>query len=324
MKRRQALIATSASLLTMPQFVAAQETFPTKPIRIIVPFSAGGPVDAVARLVGEAIGKNLGQPVLIENRTGGAGIIGSEYVASQPADGYTLLMGNNTTHTLPAVFKTRPSYTPNTMFAPIGLVGFAQTVLVVSNKLPITDYASFIKYARANPGKLSYASSGNGSGSHIAAEWFKDETKTFMVHIPYRGTGQAMTDLIAGQIDMMFDSVISAMPQVQAGRVKVLAVASRSPIPGQKDLKTLQELGIRNFDASMWLGLYAPARTPAPAIQRLNDSLDKVLRDPQISGRLSRAGIAVGGGTPATLATYTQIMEAITGNIVRTRNIKPE
>jgi tripartite-type tricarboxylate transporter receptor subunit TctC len=303
-----------------PAFAA----FPDKPIRIIVPFPAGGPVDVIARAVSERMAVELKTGVVVENRAGAAGQIGSEAASKAAADGYTLLMGSTSTHSLPTLLGQRLGYNPVTSFMPIGMVGLSSTVLCASNKLPVTDYKSFIEYAKRNPGKLSYASSGNGTLNHLATESFKMDSGVFAVHIPYRGTGQAMTDLISGQVDMMFDAPVTAAAQIQAGRIRPLAVAGSKRLKSLPNVPTFSEVGLNGFDASLWLGIFAPTGLPADVAAQLNTALNAALATPGLREKMNGFGFEVSPGPTGLLSAYMKAVETRWGRVVKARNIKSD
>jgi tripartite-type tricarboxylate transporter receptor subunit TctC len=298
------------------------QAFPTRPVRLIVPFPPGGPNDVISRVVADGMREALGQPVVVDNRAGAAGTIGSDAGAKSAPDGYTLTLGSTSTHSLPTVLGQKIPYDPMRSFAPVGLIGLSPTVLAVSSKLPVKDIGEFIHYARKNPGRLSYASSGIGSLAHLAGESFKLETQTFIVHVPYRGTGQAMADLVGGQIDMMFDAVVTAKTQADAGKIKILASGGRARAGGLATIPTLDESGLKNFDASLWLGLFAPAGTPTDVLDKLNAALGKALRAPAIEERLLKFGVTPSPSPRADLGKYMQDVETYWQTIVKTRGIK--
>lgn len=304
--------------------VAQAQVFPNRPLRLIVPFPPGGPNDVIARVVAEGMRESLGQAVMIENRAGAAGTIGSDAGAKAAPDGYTLTLGSTSTHSLPTLLGQKIPYDPKRSFVPVGMIGRSPTVLAISTKLPVKDIKEFIAYARNNPGRLSYASSGVGSLAHLAAESFKLETKTFIVHIPYRGTGQAMTDLMAGQVDMMFDAVVTARTQADAGKIKIIASGGLARVSGLGSVPTLDEVGLRKFDASLWLGLFAPAGTPVELVEKLNTALGKALRMPATQERLAKFGVTPAPGPHGELTRYMQDVENYWRKIVVAHNIKAD
>ncbi|PKO29989.1 MAG: hypothetical protein CVU36_10260 [Betaproteobacteria bacterium HGW-Betaproteobacteria-9] len=300
----------------------AWAAYPEHPVKLIVPFPPGGPNDVVARLVAEPLGQKLGQPVVIENRAGAAGLVGSEAGARAAPDGYTLTLGSTSSHSLPTLMGRKISYSPTTSFTPIGLIGQTPTVLLVSSRLPVRSYAELVSYARSHPGKLSYASSGNGTLNHLVTEYFKAQTGTFMVHVPYRGTGQAMSDLLAGQIDLMFDAVITATPHVKSGKVRALAVSSVKRAADLPDVPSMEELGLKNFEGNLWVGILAPAGTPSEITDHLNAALQATLREPQVQARMSRMGFEAMPGSAQTLSSYMQSVQRTWAGVVRERNLK--
>ncbi len=319
---RQRILLVCCALL-WPLFGSAA-AWPERPIRILVPFPAGGPNDAVARLVAEPLAQRLGQSVVIENRAGASGTIGSEAGAKATADGYTLTLGSTSSHSLPTVMGQKIGYSPTGSFAPVGLIARTPTVLLVNTKLGVRNYAEFLALARSRPGRLSYGSSGAGTLNHLLTEQFKGDTGIFMVHIPYRGTGQAMTDLLGGQIDAMFDAVITATPQIKSGKLRALAVTGAQRTIGLPDVPTLDELGLKGFEGSLWVGLLAPAGTPTAVTERLNRDLQATLNRPEVRERLAALGFEALPGSPAAMAQYMQAVQGTWSRVVRERQIRAE
>ena len=315
------VVVVSAALSS--GLVAHAQGFPGKLVRVIVPFPAGGPNDVITRVVAEGMRESLGQSVIIENRAGAAGVIGSDAGAKAAPDGYTLTLGSTSTHSLPTLLGQKIPYDPKRSFVPVGLIGLSPTVLAVSNKVPAKDINEFIDYARKNPGRLSYASSGVGSLAHLAGESFKLDTKTFILHIPYRGTGQAMVDLAGGQIDMMFDAIVTARAQADAGKIKILATGGLTRVSGL-NVPTLDEVGLKQFNSSLWLGLFAPAGTPADVVEKLNAALVKALRMQATQERLAKFGVTPTPGPQGELAGYMQEVENYWRKIVVAKDIKSE
>ena len=285
MKRRNLLQAAPA-LIFAPSLVKAQAAYPAKPIRYIVPVSAGGGSDMVGRTVTERWGNLLKQSFVIENQGGGGGVIASQAAARATPDGYTLLQGYVATHgTSPATRKL--PYDAVKDFTAIGMIGATPNVLVVNSALPVTNVKEFVEYLRKNPGKLSYGSAGQGSLTHLTMELFKQQVNSFMVHIPYRGIAPAFTDLMGGQTQAMFPGLAAAVPHIRSGRVRPLAVTGLKRHPQFKDLPTLDESGFKGFDAQQWYGVVGPAGMPAPIVKQLNESLATVLRAPDLREKLS-------------------------------------
>jgi tripartite-type tricarboxylate transporter receptor subunit TctC len=299
----------------------AQAAWPERPVRLIVPFPPGGPNDVVARLVAEPLGQALGQPVVIENRAGAGGTIGADAGAKAAPDGYTLTLGSTSSHSLPTLLGQRIGYSPTTSFAPVGLIGRTPTVLLASPRVAAGSYAELLARLRTQPGRLNYGSSGNGTLNHLVMETFKAQTGTFIVHIPYRGTGQAMADLMAGQIDLMFDAAITAVPQVKAGKLQGLAVSGGRRLPELPTMPTFDEVGLKDFQGNLWIGLLAPAGTPPAVLQRLNDELQAVLKKPEVRTRMGALGFEPLPGPPAALSTHMQAVQDAWARVVRERRI---
>ncbi|MDO8301593.1 tripartite tricarboxylate transporter substrate binding protein [Lacisediminimonas sp.] len=286
--------------------------YPTKPIRIVVPFSAGGTTDLLARAVGAELTKSLGQSVVVDNRPGAGANLGADLVAKSPADGYTLLMGTVGTHGINQALYPKLPFDPIKDFAPVTLVASVPNVLVLNpgfaSKNKITDLKSFIVYLRANPGKVNMASSGNGTSIHLSGELFKTITRTYMLHIPYRGSGPALTDLMGGQADVMFDNLPSALPHIKSGRLLALAVTSSKPSAALPGVAPIAAAGgeLANFDASSWFGVLAPAGTPKDIVNKLQQEIAKSLSSPAMKEKLISQGADPVGNTPEQFAAHIQ------------------
>ena len=284
--KRRTLLQAAPALIYAPSLVKAQVAYPAKPIRYIVPVSAGGGSDMVGRTVTERWGNLLKQSFVVENQGGGGGVIASQAAARAAPDGYTLLQGYVATHgTSPATRKL--PYDAIKDFTAIGMIGATPNVLVVNSALPVTNVKEFVEYLRKNPGKLSYGSAGQGSLTHLTMELFKQQVNSFMVHIPYRGIAPAFTDLMGGQTQAMFPGLAAAVPHIRSGRVRPLAVTGLKRHSQFKDLPTLDESGFKGFDAQQWYGVVGPAGMPAPIVKQLNESLATVLRAPDLREKLS-------------------------------------
>jgi tripartite-type tricarboxylate transporter receptor subunit TctC len=306
--RRDVLAAAlGTALLALSTGVLAQSAWPTKPVRIVVPFAPGGTTDILARAVAPELSKAFGQQFIVENRAGAGGNVGAEVVARSPADGYTLLMGTVGTHGINKALYAKLPYDPQKDFAPVTLVAGVPNVMVMNTErakaLGIQSAPDFIKYAKANPGKLSMASSGNGTSIHLAGELFKSRTGIFMTHIPYRGSGPAMLDMVAGNVDVMFDNLPSALPQIKGGKLKAFAVTSGQPSATVPDLPTIEEAAaLKGFEASSWFGLLAPAGTPLDVVNRVQQETAKALNTPAIKEKLLGQGAIPSGNTPQEFA----------------------
>ncbi len=283
---------------------ASAQTYPTKPIRIVVPFPAGGTTDVLARAAAQKLTEALGQAAVVDNRPGAGGNIGAELVAKSPPDGYTLLMGTVGTHAInPSLYPKMP-YDHVRDFVPIILVAGVPNVLVINPSLPVNSVQELIAYTKANPGKLNFASSGNGTSIHLSAELFKTMAGVQMAHIPYKGSAPALQDLVGGQVQLMFDNLPSALALIKAGRLKALAVTSKERAAVLPDVPTIAESGLPGFEASSWFGLLAPAGTPQPVIAKLNAEIAKWLATPEAKEKLLAQGAIVAGGTPEDFARH--------------------
>lgn len=303
---RRTLMAIAAAV-ALPGAALAQGNWPTKPVRIVVPFAPGGTTDILARVLAPELSKAFGQQFIVDNRGGAGGNIGADHVAKSPGDGYTLLMGTVGTHGINKALYSKLPYDPQKDFAPITLVAGVPNVMVMNaaraKELGINTVPDFIRYAKANPGKLNMASSGNGTSIHLAGELFKAQTGVFMTHIPYRGSGPAVRDLIGGTMDVMYDNLPSAMPHIQAGSLKAFAVTSAMRSQALPDIPTVAEAAnLPGFEASSWFGMLAPAGTPPEIVARLQTEIAKALKLPEINTRLAGLGAIPSGNTPQEFA----------------------
>ena len=289
--QRRLFLQSAAALAVLPSFAIAQ-TFPAKPIKLVVPFPPGGLIDTMARLISARLAQELGQPVVIDNKPGAGGNLGAAEVARSTPDGYTLLMASPPLTISPALYAAMP-YKPEQIM-PVGLIGRVPNVLLVNPKSGINTVAELLAKAKSMPGKLNYASNGNGTSLHLSAELLKSTTGTFITHIPYRGAAQAVTGLIAGEVDMMFENLPSVIGQIQGGSVKALAVTTRRRSKTVPNIPTLAESGLPDFDVSAWYGLAAPAGTPASVVTRLEQALEKITKDPEIARSMETRGADVG------------------------------
>ena len=312
--RRQFLIASglAATGLLLPLAAKAQTAWPAKPVRIVVPFAPGGTTDILARVLAPELSKVFGQSFVVDNKAGAGGNIGAEIVAKSPGDGYTLLMGTVGTHGINKSLYSKLPYDPQKDFAPVTLVAGVPNVMVMNAKraqaLGIASVPDFVRYAKGHPGQLNMASSGNGTSIHLAGELFKSRNSIFMTHIPFRGSGPALNDLLGGAVDVMFDNLPSAMPHIQSGALKAFAVTSAVRSAALPDVPTVAEAGnLPGFEASSWFGLLAPAGTPADVVGRLQQETAKALALPAVKERLLAQGAIPSGNTPAE---FTRQIEA--------------
>jgi tripartite-type tricarboxylate transporter receptor subunit TctC len=301
MKRRTLLLA--AALAALPMAALAQG-YPSKPIRFVVPYPPGGPLDTIARLLGQKVAESVKQPVIVDNKPGAGGNIGADFVAKAPADGYTILMGAVATHAINPTLYAKIPYDAVRDFSPVTQVASTPNVLVVNPSLPVASVADLVAHARANPGKLNFGSGSTGSAGHLAGELFKSLAGVQMTHIPYKGAAPAMQDLIGGQIHLMFDNMASSLTQVRAGRVKALAVTTAKRSSLAPELPTVAESGLAGFDISTWFGIFAPAGTPREAIARLHAEFTRALAAPDVREKMINLGAEPVGNTPAEFATY--------------------
>ncbi|MGZ5660155.1 MAG: tripartite tricarboxylate transporter substrate binding protein [Usitatibacter sp.] len=306
------ILALAALAVAFP--IASAQQFPSKPVRIVVPFPPGGGADALARIMQPALTRMWGQPVIVENKPGASGHIGADFVAASEPDGYTLLMSSTASLTEKNVAS----------FAPVTLVSASPYVIVASPKVPARDVRELIEYARKNPGKLSFGSSGTGAASHLSAALFKSLAGIDMLHVPYKGTGQAVTDLLAGQIDLMFAPAQTVMPHVQAGKLRAYAVTSAKRFSILPDLPTVAESGLAGYEAVGWFGLLAPAKTPPAIVAKISADANKVLAEHDVKQQLLIVGTEPSGDTPAEFARFIQADQAKWSRLMRERGIAPE
>lgn len=307
MKRLLAPLMLAAAAAATPSTPAlAADAFPSaRPITLIVPFPPGGPTDAMARRLAEKLREPLKQNVIVENRSGAGGNIGSEYVASAKPDGYTLLFGTSGPLAINVSLYKRQGYNPETSFAPIIRLGHLPNILVVNPSVPATNAQELIAYAKKNPDKLSYASSGNGASSHLAGILFNKMAGTQIMHIPYKGTGPALNDLLGGQVSMSFTDILTALPYIKAGKLRAIGLASAQRSEALPDLPTLSEQGLGGYDVSVFFGIVAPKDTPADVVNTLNQAFKTALSDPTIKQTLRSQGIVEAQDqTPQGLAAF--------------------
>jgi tripartite-type tricarboxylate transporter receptor subunit TctC len=302
----------------------AADVYPNKVITMVVPVPPGGAADFIARLVGQKLSDALGQPVVISNRGGAGGTIASDNVAKSAPDGYTLLLNSITTHGIgPHLYQSLP-YDSVKDFTPLIFVANLPLIMTINTGHAMKSVADVIAYAKANPGKLSFASSGNGGAPHLAGELLQTVAGIKMLHVPYRGSGPAVVDVGAGRVDIMFDAVPSLLPLIQAGKLRPLAAASTARNPVVPDVPTFEELGIKGMEISLWYGLVGPAGLPQPVVQRLNAELSKILKTSEIAENFAKQGALPMGGSPQDYAAFMRSESDRWGEVVRANNIKIE
>lgn len=303
----------------------ADPTYPAKPIRLVVPFPAGGATDIFARAVSQKLGERLGTSIVVDNKPGAGGSIGSDIVAKAPADGYTLLLATSSTHAIGPSFATASKlpYDAATDFTPISHVGNAPSIVLVPNSSPAKTMKEFVEHARKNPGRLNYASSGNGTVVHLGTEHFKSMAGLYLVHIPYRGTALAIPDLASGKLDLLIDSLPSGLPHVKEGRLRALAITSLKRSPLLPDLPPVADT-VPGYESVTWFGLYGPKGMPADLVARVNAGLNLALQDAEVKDRLARLGIEPVGGTPAQFAAMATADRAKWKKIITERKLSAD
>ncbi len=315
--RRALLTALAAATAGALPLAASAQSYPSKPITIIVPFSAGGTTDILARVVGQALTTELGQSVIVDNRAGAGGNIGASLAAKAPADGYTLFMGTVGTHAINAALYKKMPFDPIKDFAPLTRVANVPNLLVANPAQPYKTVQELIAYAKANPGKVNFGSSGSGSSIHLSGELFKSMAKVDMQHVPYKGSAPAVTDLLGNQIGIMFDNMPSAIQHVRSGKLRPLAVTTAKRSPELPDVPTIAEAGVPGYEATSWFGLFAPAGTPAPVVAQLNKAIVKVLNLPDVKKKIAEQGGEVVAETPEQFAAFIQKEAVKWGKVVK-------
>ena len=310
----------AASLLSLP--VQAATAFPNKPIRIIVAYTPAGTTDILARAIGQKMSETWGQPVIIDNRAGAAGNIGTEVAARATPDGHTLLMGTAGTHGINVSLYRKLSWHPVNDFAPVSLSAMVPNIMVVNNALPVKNVREFVAHVKANPGKLSYGSPGNGSTAHLSMELFKSMTGSTIVHIPYKGSAGVLTDVMGGQIAVTIDNMPPYIPQVKAGKIRALAVSTGKRSSAMPDLPTIAEAGVPGYEAGAWFGLLAPAGTPKPIVAQLSAESARILKLPDISKRISELGAEPVGSTPEQFAELIKTEIAKWAKVIKDANVE--
>ena len=320
MKLLMPVALLAASLLSLP--VQAATAFPNKPIRIIVAYTPAGTTDILARAIGQKMSETWGQPVIIDNRAGAAGNIGTEVAARATPDGHTLLMGTAGTHGINVSLYRKLSWHPVNDFAPVSLSAMVPNIMVVNNALPVKNVREFVAHVKANPGKLSYGSPGNGSTAHLSMELFKSMTGSTIVHIPYKGSAGVLTDVMGGQIAVSIDNMPPYIPQVKAGKIRALAVSTGKRSSAMPDLPTIAEAGVPGYEAGAWFGLLAPAGTPKPIVAQLSAESARIIKLPDVSKRVSELGADPVGSTPEQFAELIKTEIAKWAKVIKDANVE--
>ncbi|MCD2163653.1 Bug family tripartite tricarboxylate transporter substrate binding protein [Comamonas koreensis] len=313
----QAIAAASLGAALLPAAFAA-EAFPNKPITLIVPFVAGGTTDILARIVGQSLGEELGQPVIIDNRAGAGGNIGGQFAARAPADGYTIFMGTVGTHAINEWLYKKMPFNPNKDFVPLTRVANVPNLLVANPAQPFKNVKELISYAQAHPGQVNFGSSGSGSSIHLSGELFKMMAKVDMIHIPYKGSAPAVTDLLGNQIAIMFDNMPSAIQHVRSGKLRPLAVTTAKRSPELPDVPTVAEAGVPGYEATSWFGLFAPTKTPADVQAKLHAAIIKVLQKPDVIKKIGDQGGEVVTESQAEFGKFIAAENAKWKQVVKT------
>ena len=323
MKERALLAALFLVTLAGTLPACAQE-YPRKAIRLIVPFAPGGGNDTVARAIAQSAGTSLGQPVVVDNRAGAGGMLGAELAARAPPDGYTLFLGGVGSHAINPNLHAKLPYDPVKDFAPITLIASAPSVLVVNPSLPARTLAEFTALAKASPGRINYASNGNGSSAQLAAVLYESMAGVQMVHVPYKGLAPALVDLLAGEVQAMFSSVVAIVPNIKAGRLRALAVTGKRRAALLPEVPTLDESGVPGYEAGSWYGILAPAGTPQAVVAKLHEAIVRALAQPEVRERLVSEGAEVIGSTPEAFAAHITAELARMGKLIRDAGIRME
>jgi tripartite-type tricarboxylate transporter receptor subunit TctC len=321
-RRRLAALVSLFGFAALAAPVAAQEKWPSKPITYVVPFPTGGTTDTLARLIAQRLGQALGTTVVVDNKPGAGGNIGSEFVARAAPDGYTILGGTISSHAINVSLYPKLPHDPLTSFAPITLIGSNPNVLVVPAGSPFKSVADILKALKDKPGSLSFASAGNGTSQHLSGEMFKTLGGVDMVHVPYKGSGPAIQDVMSGQVPLMFDTSVVAGPHIQSGKLRALAVTSSKRSAAMPDVPTVAEAGITGYEVVSWQAIFAPAGTPQPIVQRLHAEIPKILKSPEMQERLAKLGMDASGMTPAELAAFQKAEIEKWARVIKAANVK--
>jgi tripartite-type tricarboxylate transporter receptor subunit TctC len=321
-RRRVTAAAVAAAFAALAAPAPAQDKWPSKPITYVVPFPTGGTTDILARLIGQRLGAALGTTVVVENKPGAGGSIGSEYASRAAPDGYTILGGTISSHAINVSLYPKLGYDPVKSFAPITLIGSNPNILVVPASSPFKSVADIVNAARAKPGEIAFASAGNGTSQHLSGELFKSLAKIDLVHVPYKGSGPAIQDVMASQVPMMFDTSVVAGPHVQSGKLRALAVTSGRRAPAFPDVPTVAEAGVPGYELVSWQAVFAPAGTPQPIVDRLYAEIAKILKSAEMQERLANLGMDASGMAPAEFAAFQRAEIEKWAKVVKAANVK--
>jgi len=316
-----ALVLAAAALVALGASVAQAQDYPSRPVRVVVPFSPGGAVDGPMRVIAQELSKRLGQQVIVDNKPGAGATIGTDVVAKAPADGYTLLLASQT-NAISATLYPKLPYDPIEDFTPISLIGREPGVLVVHPSLPVKTFQEFVAYVKERPGRVDYASSGNGSGQHLFVALLASMTGMKMNHVPYRGSGQATADLLGGQVQLSIPGTAGMVGHIKAGKLRALAVTGAKRSPQLPDVPTVMESGVPGYEAYVWMGLLAPKGTPAPIVDKLFRELTQALATSEVKTYMASAGIEIVGSTPAEFATFFRAEKELWARVIRETGAK--
>jgi tripartite-type tricarboxylate transporter receptor subunit TctC len=324
MNRRSSLLAALAACLPLGAVHAQGDDFPSRPVTIVVPAAPGGGGDFAARLLADKLGKSMGKPFVVDNKAGASGNIAATYVARAPADGYTLLLAYSGTHVANPALFSKLQWDPIKSFTPVAMIITAPQVIVVNNQVPAKTLPEFVSYVRAHPGRVNYASSGNGSLQHIGSELLAYRTQTQMVHVPYKGAGAALTDVLSGQVQLLITTPPAVVSHIRAGSLRALAIASKTRHPMLPDVPTTSEAGVKDVELDAWFAIYAPAGTPAPVVNRLVGEIEKAVNSPDFKRSAADAGTYATFLGPADLDKRTRSELAYWSEIIHKIGIKAE
>ncbi|NUZ06628.1 Bug family tripartite tricarboxylate transporter substrate binding protein [Piscinibacter koreensis] len=321
---RRSVVAGFAVALCIAATPGHAQSWPSRPIRLVIPFPAGGSTDVVGRLIGEKVSRALGQPVVVENRAGAGGTLGSDAAAKAPPDGYTFLLGTSSTQAIAPALYTKLPYDPVRDFTPVTLLGTATILMVVHPSVPARSVGEFIAWAKSKPGQVMYGSTGNGSVSQLTAEYFKSLAGIEMQHVPYKGDTPMTLDLVAGRVQVAFGTAVAFLPHVQAGKLNMLAVTDARPSPVAPNVPTVGASGLPGFEALQWFGLLAPAGTPGDVVARMHGEVVKALQAPDVHDKLQGLGMQIAASGPDAFGSFMRAESAKWGKIVRDAGVKPD